>query len=381
MASPSVTYTFSNSTTADATQVNTNFTDIINGVSDGTKDLSINALTCAGSATFNGSVTLGNASGDDVTVTGSLASSIAVKTHATYNVGGATTGLLSVYISGTSTFTTRIISAATATWTLSLPPTAGVINDVPLNGGSGVTTWEPRSSRVVLAKTTTYTALVTDEVITVDGTGGAFTVTLPAASTASKKVLRLIRIDNTPANQITIDGNASETINGALTRTLCTRWESVEIICDGSNWHVLSHNYPMGWQSATITGTWTSNTTYTAFERRSGDSAEYMVTVATSAAPTSASLLLTIPRTIDTAKMSEASAAYTSLLGSGRAVDSSTNAYTVDVAYESTTQVRIATPYTVLDQLASVTQAAPFTFLAGDSITVHFRVPISGWVG
>lgn len=141
MPSPSVTYTFANSTTADATQVNQNFTDLINGMSDGTKDFSINALTVAGAATLNGNVALGNASGDDVTMTGSLASSIAVKTNATYNIGGATTGLLSVYISGTASFTTRIQSAATASWTFTLPATAGTDGYVMKTDGSGNAAW------------------------------------------------------------------------------------------------------------------------------------------------------------------------------------------------------------------------------------------------
>jgi hypothetical protein len=51
MAAPSVTYTFANSTTADATQVNQNFTDILNGLSDGTKDLSVSQVTAAGKFT------------------------------------------------------------------------------------------------------------------------------------------------------------------------------------------------------------------------------------------------------------------------------------------------------------------------------------------
>lgn len=58
MAFPSVTYTFSNGTSADATQVNTNFTDLINGLSDTTKDISINAITSAGTATLSGAVVL-----------------------------------------------------------------------------------------------------------------------------------------------------------------------------------------------------------------------------------------------------------------------------------------------------------------------------------
>jgi len=54
MAAPSVTYTFSNQTSAEAGDVNQNFTDIINGISDGTKDLSVNSITTAGSQTYNG---------------------------------------------------------------------------------------------------------------------------------------------------------------------------------------------------------------------------------------------------------------------------------------------------------------------------------------
>jgi hypothetical protein len=73
MAGPSVTYTFTNGTTADGTQVSQNFTDLINGLTDGTKDLNINALTAAGTATLNGNIILGNAIGDTVTVNGVFA--------------------------------------------------------------------------------------------------------------------------------------------------------------------------------------------------------------------------------------------------------------------------------------------------------------------
>lgn len=78
MASPSVTHTFVNGTTADASQVNTNFNDIINGITDGTKDLSISALTCAGTATFNGNMTIGNAATDTLTITSDVISDITI---------------------------------------------------------------------------------------------------------------------------------------------------------------------------------------------------------------------------------------------------------------------------------------------------------------
>ena len=131
MPAPSVTYTYSNGTTADADQVNQNFTDLINGLSDGTKDLSINALTLAGSATMNGSVTIGNATGDDLTVTASLASSIVVKTHNTYDIGSTTSALRAVYISGGGTHSVGLkAGTASADWDFTLPTGPGTLGYV-----------------------------------------------------------------------------------------------------------------------------------------------------------------------------------------------------------------------------------------------------------
>jgi len=114
MAYPTVTYTFSNSTTADATQVNQNFTDLINGLSDGTKDLSISALTVAGTATLNGAVNLGNATSDDITITGYLASSFIPKTNQTYDIGTADLGLRALYlgVASAGALTAKVIASA-----------------------------------------------------------------------------------------------------------------------------------------------------------------------------------------------------------------------------------------------------------------------------
>lgn len=130
MASPSVTYTFSNSTTADATQVNQNFTDLINSLTDGTKDLSISALTCAGNATFNGNTTIGNASSDTLTITASLASTIPVGTTFSYDIGSTTIGLRDVYFgSADSAAKTTKIRAGTVSSsnTLTLPIISGTV--------------------------------------------------------------------------------------------------------------------------------------------------------------------------------------------------------------------------------------------------------------
>lgn len=145
MPSPSVTHTFANSTTADATQVNTNFTDIINGLTDGSKDLSISALTLAGNFTANGTTnTIGSASNDDLVVNASLASSIPIKTTNLYNIGSSTVGLLGAYFgSSGGAFTTLVKGGAVGTsYTLTLPLTGGTSSYNMRTNGSGTLTFQ-----------------------------------------------------------------------------------------------------------------------------------------------------------------------------------------------------------------------------------------------
>lgn len=144
MAFFAVTYTFANATVADATQVNTNFQDVVDALSDGTNDISIAGLTAAGNAVFNGNVTLGNSSGDDVTITGSLAASISIKTQRTYNIGAADFGLAILYLGGNSTHTAALqapSSGMSGDTTFALPPTNGSAGNLLTSDGSGNTSW------------------------------------------------------------------------------------------------------------------------------------------------------------------------------------------------------------------------------------------------
>jgi hypothetical protein len=156
MASPTVTYTFTNATVADADEVNTNFTDIINSLTDGSKDLSISALTCAGAATLNGSVTLGNASGDDITITGSLSSTIPIKTTNSYDIGSGSLGLAGIYFGTADTDTARIVSAALAAdRTYTMPDAGANANFVMSEGAATVSGVKTFDDGAVIAGTTT----------------------------------------------------------------------------------------------------------------------------------------------------------------------------------------------------------------------------------
>lgn len=92
-------------------------------------------------------------------------------------------------------------------------------------------------------RTTGATLTAADEFQICDATSGVFTLTLPAVSGNAGLEFEFVKTDST-FNQITVDGNASETINGALTRKLSTQNEYFRIRCTGTAWVVVNHYIP-----------------------------------------------------------------------------------------------------------------------------------------
>jgi hypothetical protein len=115
------------------------------------------------------------------------------------------------------------------------------------SGNIGVSTSTPTSTLHVTGsvagsittKTANYTATATDYTIVCNNTSGAITITLPAASGCSGRIYN-IKKASAALNNVVIDPNASETIDGAATRTLTVQYEGVLIQSDGSNWFVIS---------------------------------------------------------------------------------------------------------------------------------------------
>lgn len=90
----------------------------------------------------------------------------------------------------------------------------------------------------IVTKTANYTATATDHTILCDATGGAFTITLPAAASHTGRIYAIKKIDAS-VNAVTIDGNASETIDGALTQVIATQYTNLQIQSDGANWWII----------------------------------------------------------------------------------------------------------------------------------------------
>ncbi len=91
----------------------------------------------------------------------------------------------------------------------------------------------------IVTKTTAYTATEADHTILCDATSAAFTVTLPAAASYPGQILVIKKIDSS-GNAVTIDGNSTETIDGATTASLSAQWQSKVIQSNGTAWYVLA---------------------------------------------------------------------------------------------------------------------------------------------
>lgn len=91
----------------------------------------------------------------------------------------------------------------------------------------------------VRAVTTATTLTENDDVVTVDTTGGAVTVTLPPVSGTRGKVYWVKKL-SASANNLTLDGSGSETIDGAATVVWNTQNLCKGVVSTGTAWLIVS---------------------------------------------------------------------------------------------------------------------------------------------
>lgn len=312
MTFPSVTNTFVNGTTADATAVNQNFTDIINAFSDGSKSQNISALTCLGLLTASANVVLGASSANTLTINASLAQSLLLNANNTYFIGGTTLGLAGIYLGAPSARTTLLKSnqSLAGSITLALPIDGGAANQLLKTDGSGNMSWVAPNVYVLQAKTTTYAQVATDDDIYADTSGGAWSLSLLNAATAGlsgKKIT--VRKTTSDLSALTISSAAGGSIleNGAsgTTTTLNTIGETIVLQTDGTNWRVNHRIIPTNLGSSITFGNQGLGTlvssTYLATRRGNILSVNGVVVAGGNSAVTA---LLTLTNTaIDTAKL------------------------------------------------------------------------------
>lgn len=218
-------------------------------------------------------------------------------------------------------------------------------------------------------------------IYTVSFNAGVFTqAPVCVASPAAGSFTAGIDVSLVSSTQLVIRTSASNVASAASFRFTCTKTGA-----DFVQPAITPQNYDYSGQDCTITGNWSTNTTYVCKESRKGRWATYDIFVNTSGAPTAATnLILTLPsgRVIDTVVLATTLPSTAAIpADSGTVLDTGVGAYPARVAYLSSTTVAAyvlnsAGTYAINE---NITNLKPHTFGASDQINLSFSVPIVGW--
>jgi hypothetical protein len=98
-----------------------------------------------------------------------------------------------------------------------------------------------RYARRTSAATTITVSAASDHIIVCSHTSNQ-TVNLPAASTCTN--MYLIIKKSASGGVVTVDASGAETIDGATTQPLSAQYETMELFCDGTTWHLVHLGAP-----------------------------------------------------------------------------------------------------------------------------------------
>jgi hypothetical protein len=145
-------------------------------------------------------------------------------------------GGMDIVFTDTTQVVVLIWDTTLSRWLASLcPANVPLTNKANTFAAEQIFTKARRRAYTSVAVNTTLDA--THDVVDVDASGAARTITLPTAAGINGRTYLIRKLDSS-ANTVTIDGYSAETINGAATKVLSTQYATAEIISDGANWIV-----------------------------------------------------------------------------------------------------------------------------------------------
>ena len=226
-----------------------------------------------------------------------------------------------------------------------------------------------------------FTAIANYTIGNVDGTlvvqmttgAGDKTVTLPAAAANPNRILYVKKMDSGNGACI-IDGNGSETIDGALTKALVLKDDAIGIISNGISWAILSSFK----NSNEVTETWTdssANATTSVSISRSGRFIEVVGITSFTGALTGSQFEITIPASYAASSVYQAGT-FRPKVGDAT-LNNTSQPYFAAVSLISTTTLRVFANNS--GSASNITSSNPFTWASGDSITFNLKWIVASW--
>jgi hypothetical protein len=188
-----------------------------------------------------GTNTAANASGIHTTIFNMTNNGIGYISN-TLNIGTQTTNTSAILqLSSTTKGFLRTKLTSAQALSISTPATGlSVYNtDYNVNQHYNGSNWVLSTNMSVQSKSATYSIISNDNILLVDATSGAKTITLPTAIGLSGTNYIVKKIDNS-VNVITINTTSSQTIDGMLTKSINTQYSGYNIVSNGTNWYIIA---------------------------------------------------------------------------------------------------------------------------------------------
>jgi hypothetical protein len=254
-------------------------------------------------------------------------------------------------------------------------------------GTTAAPTWSAvgAGTYAVVSKTTTYSALTTDNVILVDDSGGSWTLTLPTAVGLTGREYVIKKTNSGLTTAVTVATTSSQTIDGNASGyyKMSTQNQALSIISDNANWQVQTHKTITPWAaipsfSSLLNGGWGTISAVNMFWRRVGDTLEIWGSfVVGSTSSIAASMTLLGSLSIDYTKFTSGGG---QLVGWGRRPDNSSGNGTIAFADGTTNTSVFFSEDTGASSAAFIKENVNTIWgTSGQSVQINIRVPISGW--
>jgi hypothetical protein len=212
--------------------------------------------------------------------------------------------------------------------------------------------------------------------------GGTYSATLPTAVGNAGKVFRFKK-NTSDFTAMTIDGDGTETIDGATTTTINTSSETLTIVSDGSNWQIVERKIPAVWTSytPTISGFSGANAVATGFWMRIGDTIKCRTRLNINGATfTAGDLEMSLPSglTTATAKLTNTGTHVTN--GNAYILDSGTAGIVGTCAVSGNgCIIRALNVGSTYGTFTAFSSTVPMTWASGDQVEALWELPVTGW--